>query len=107
MIALDNPQKNCFICGEPIQGQPDIDHVIPWSYMYSDDIWNLVFTHKECNVSKSNNIPNEYDISKLQNRNNNLLKIMETQGETHNKVYHELSLANKENLVKKYWIGCQ
>ncbi len=46
-----------------------IDHVIPWSFMYSDDIWNLVITSKSRNSSKSNTkITVEY-IEKLKQRN--------------------------------------
>ena len=36
-----------------------VDHVIPWSFMYSDDIWNLVLTSKSNNSSKSNHIPSK------------------------------------------------
>ena len=42
-----------------------IDHVIPWSFMYSDDIWNLVITSKVNNSSKSNRIIEEQYIEKL------------------------------------------
>ena len=46
-IEIENPQKKCFITGEIIQdGDLSIDHVIPWSYIYSDDLWNLVFVSK-------------------------------------------------------------
>ena len=36
-----------------------VDHVIPWSFMYSDNIWNLVLTSKSNNSSKSNSIPSQ------------------------------------------------
>ena len=35
-----------------------IDHFIPWSYVASDELWNLVPTVKSVNSSKSNNLPN-------------------------------------------------
>ena len=42
-ITSENPEKTCFICGEPIpEEELSIDHVIPWSFLFSDDIWNLV-----------------------------------------------------------------
>lgn len=106
LIALDNPNKICFLCGQPIEEKPAIDHVIPWSYMYSDDIWNLVFVHRSCNSSKGNLIPNEDSIYKLEQRNERLLQIMEDNGLS-NKRYMELKMAHEENLVKKFWIGCQ
>lgn len=49
-----------------------IDHVIPWSYMYSDDIWNLVITSKSRNSSKSNKPITQDFINKLKVRNQQL-----------------------------------
>lgn len=46
-----------------------IDHVIPWSFMYSDDIWNLVITSKSKNSSKSNTRTTQEFIEKLKQRN--------------------------------------
>jgi len=46
-----------------------IDHVIPWSFMYSDDIWNLVITSKSRNSSKSNNKTTQDYIDRLKQRN--------------------------------------
>lgn len=34
-----------------------IDHFIPWSYVASDELWNLIPTVKSVNSSKSNNLP--------------------------------------------------
>lgn len=34
-----------------------IDHFIPWSYVASDELWNLIPTEKAVNSSKSNNLP--------------------------------------------------
>ena len=46
-----------------------IDHVIPWSFMYSDDIWNLVITSKSRNSSKANSKTTMEYIEKLKVRN--------------------------------------
>jgi len=54
-----------------------IDHVIPWSFMYSDDIWNLVITSKSNNSSKSNTIPSEEVIERLKERNKDLIKYVD------------------------------
>ncbi len=53
-----------------------IDHVIPWSFMYSDDIWNLVITSKSNNAIKSNKIPTQENIEKLKLRNEEIEKIV-------------------------------
>lgn len=47
-----------------------IDHVIPWSFMYSDDIWNLVITSKSRNSSKSDILVSPDVIKQLKQRNN-------------------------------------
>ena len=53
-----------------------VDHVIPWSFMYSDDIWNLVITSRPVNSAKSNSIPSSDVIEKLKERNNALDKLL-------------------------------
>ncbi|MCF7933114.1 MAG: HNH endonuclease [Acholeplasmataceae bacterium] len=105
-LMLDDPNPICFICGKPIKNNPEIDHVIPWSYMYSDDLWNLVYVHDSCNASKSNRIPDEQMIRKLESRNQHLVAAMKSHGYD-NKEFQELILAQEENLVRKFWIGCQ
>lgn len=62
-----------FYTGKPLkENDISIDHVIPWSFMYSDDIWNLVITSKSNNSSKSNSIPSKAVIEKLKVRNDRL-----------------------------------
>ena len=74
-----------------------IDHVIPWSFMYSDDIWNLVITSKGMNSSKSNRIVDEEVIKKLKNRNHSLLNVID---DSHKKAMEEsLDL----NLIEKFY----
>ena len=34
-----------------------IDHFVPWSYVASDELWNLIPTEKSINSRKSNNLP--------------------------------------------------
>lgn len=34
-----------------------IDHFVPWSYVASDELWNLIPTIRSVNSSKSNNLP--------------------------------------------------
>lgn len=38
-----------------------IDHFVPWSYVASDELWNLIPTTKSVNSCKSNNLP-DWDI---------------------------------------------
>ena len=46
-IEIENPNKICFISDTPLNSENlSIHHVIPWSYMFSDDLWNLVYVKK-------------------------------------------------------------
>jgi hypothetical protein len=94
----------CFICSKELRGDISIDHVIPYSYMYSDDLWNLVYTHKACNSRKSNRVVGEDVIQKLEIRNNTLKSILEER-EINDVQYQELKLAIEENRLRKFWIA--
>lgn len=106
-LDIENPQRICFICGKHIDNpELSIDHVIPWSYLYSDDLWNLVYVHKSCNSSKSNIIPLEEDIQKLKDRNKRLLQKLEEK-DVNSKIVNELELSIQKDYVNKFWIGCK
>lgn len=77
-----------------------VDHVIPWSFMYSDDIWNLVITSKRNNSKKYNHVPSDEDISRLKQRNDQLVKVIKN-----TKMKEELLAANAENYVSKFYIS--
>ena len=103
-LDIENPKKVCFLTGEKIIGIISVDHVIPWSYMYSDDLWNLVYVKPEENSSKSNRLPNEDLINKLNLRNKRLLKIL-IKKEIKSKHLEELKISIERDYVKKYWTG--
>jgi HNH endonuclease len=75
-----------------------VDHVIPWSFMYSDDIWNLVLTSKANNSKKSNNIPTFEYIEKLKIRNVNLLNLIDDRS-----AIEELKHAIDQDFVTKFY----
>ena len=79
-----------------------IDHVIPWSYMYSDDIWNLVITSKSFNSTKSNSIPSEETITKLKERNEKLLSLL-----LDGKYISDMREAINNNYVDKFYNECR
>jgi len=106
-IEIENPQKKCFITGETIEdGDLSIDHVIPWSYIYSDDLWNLVFVSKSQNSSKGNRIPSEQMIEKLERRNKKLLSLLRGNN-IRNSHSEELEFSIDKDLVRNFWIGCK
>ena len=112
-LDFENENHICFICGERISDDKlSRDHVIPWSYMYSDDLWNLVYVHKECNSSKSNITPTIDEINKIKERN------LKLQAELHDvwndvfgtknvKILQEFDYAIEHDYVDKFYLGCR
>lgn len=95
-VAID------FYSGKPLEDNDiSVDHVIPWSFMYSDDIWNLVLTSKSNNSSKSNSIPSEEVINRLKERNVNLVGVLD------DKYDNEIKESINNNLIDKYYFECR
>ena len=105
-LNIENPDHICFITDEPIENDLSIDHVIPWSYLFSDDLWNLVYVKKSENSSKSNKIPSENSILKLEKRNKNLYNKMKEIG-INNKYFKDLEISINKDYVKEFWYGCK
>lgn len=106
-LDLENPYHICFYTGQKIvEKNLAIDHVIPWSYLFSDDLWNLVYVDRSYNSSKGNKIPSEDMINKLEKRNVCLFEIINSK-EMLDKNIDELQLSISESLVRKFWVGCQ
>ena len=70
MLLAEN--RECFYCGKKLSKNPHLDHVIPWSFLKTDSLWNFVFACPHCNESKSNKIPTEEFLTRLIERNNEL-----------------------------------
>ncbi|SFR57853.1 HNH endonuclease domain-containing protein [Anaeromicropila populeti] len=49
-------------------GRIHMDHFIPWSYLASDEVWNLTPTFAKINISKSNQVPSEKNDIELLSR---------------------------------------
>lgn len=95
-VAID------FYSGEPLEENDiSVDHVIPWSFMYSDDIWNLVLTSKSNNSSKSNSIPSEEVIERLKERNNKLVGLLDAKFDS------EIKESIAKDLVDKFYFECR
>ena len=74
---------------EPIMpGKYDIDHFIPWSFVMSDELWNLMPMDSSLNSSKSNRLPkwepffsnfsdNQYILYELINKQPGIHKLYE------------------------------
>jgi len=81
-----------------------IDHVIPWSFIYDDDIWNLVITSKSNNSSKSNSFVSEEYIERLVNRNESLMDFLQVQeDESYKKYINNLQSSIENNTVRELY----
>jgi hypothetical protein len=108
-LDVENQDQVCFICSETIVDEtPSIDHLIPWSFLYSDDLWNLVYTHRSCNSMKSNVVPLECQILAIEDRNKNLYKLLLMNDSLKNrKPTEELEIAIERDFIRKFWINCK
>ncbi|PET71739.1 HNH endonuclease [Bacillus sp. AFS001701] len=101
-LSFEDGIRKCFYCGEQIlENELSVDHVIPWSYMFSNDLWNLVYCHKGENSEKSNRMPLEQDIKRLEERNKALLQVLDS----NSKEFDQLQIAIEKDYLKQFWIS--
>ena len=71
-------EHHCFYCGNDLaKASIHVDHVIPWSYIHSDNLWNLVLACNHCNTSKSDRLPATEFLERLLTRNQKLQGVTE------------------------------
>lgn len=114
---LQGYQTNtCFYCREPILDDIHVDHVLPRQVIRHDEVWNLVLSHPECNMNKSDKVVGLHFIEKLIARNENIMgsnhpwkhKISASLGKT--KSQRRSSMIKHYDNIKKvlgnnYWNG--
>jgi len=68
LMQIDDPR--CFYCERPLEklGTPHVDHVIPWSFLLTDPLWDLVLACATCNLAKSDVLPDRSFLEKLAER---------------------------------------
>ena len=67
--------NRCFYCGLECGSKAAVDHMIPWSFVGEDRLWNLVLSCAACNSGESDRIPEEEFIRHLSDRNRALLSV--------------------------------
>jgi hypothetical protein len=77
-----------------------IDYVIPYNFIYSCDIWNLVICSKETLKKRNNQLPTKQEIEQLNTRNEKLLSLIK---HTHLSDRYDLENCIKNNLVTRYF----
>jgi hypothetical protein len=74
-FLLSNGQHKCAYCGKEIsrlENNTPVDHIIPWSFVKDDKLWNLTLTCQTCNSKKSNKLPLKEYIRITEKRNDRI-----------------------------------
>lgn len=80
-ILLSHFSAQCFYCNKTLTRQKretHVDHFIPWSFVQSDHIWNLVLACNKCNSSKSDKLPERSYLEEIIERNEQLIHPIKT-----------------------------
>jgi hypothetical protein len=64
-------ENRCFYCDRLFSEnvRPSVDHVLPWSFLLADPLWDLVLACMQCNIAKSDRLPERRFIDRLVERN--------------------------------------
>lgn len=70
-VLLADGERACFYCRRKFDGfnGPVVDHVIPWSFVLEDSLWDLVLCCVPCNSAKSDWLPAREYLERLIERN--------------------------------------
>ncbi|WP_170289404.1 HNH endonuclease [Metabacillus lacus] len=91
--------NNCFYCSSKLkQRSVHLDHFIPWSFIQTDDLWNLVLSCQRCNLQKSDKVAESNYLDHIIKRNDILLDNLINEEEH----YFEYYLAEKLITLYEY-----
>lgn len=89
ILRREFQECNCFYCGKPLRNTIHVDHLIPWSFIKDDKIWNFVLACPSCNTRKNNRVPSREYIIRLKNRNKKIQLLDNEIVKTDFKVYSD------------------
>jgi hypothetical protein len=88
-ILYKYEDRDCFYCGKTLleakRKMIHVDHFIPWSFIQSDNLWNLVLSCQTCNLKKNDKLAAEKYLSDILYRN----EILAVKLEEENKAYFD------------------
>lgn len=64
-------ENRCFYCDRlfSADARASVDHVLPWSFLLADPLWDLVLACMQCNLAKSDRLPERWFMDRLVERN--------------------------------------
>ena len=72
LMVIQN--RTCFYDPAHDISSPEVDHVLPWSFVLEDRTWNLVIACRKCNSEKRDKLTNMGAIDRLCARNGEIVK---------------------------------
>jgi hypothetical protein len=64
----------CFYDEGHVMASPEVDHVLPWSFVLEDKTWNLVLACRKCNNEKRDRLTDVSSLERLCDRNEQIMK---------------------------------
>jgi hypothetical protein len=67
-ILRQTDEHRCFYCSRDLEESGKgihVDHVIPWSFLLTDPLWDLVLSCAPCNLAKSDSLPDRKYLAEL------------------------------------------
>jgi HNH endonuclease len=71
---LEIQNGKCFYDESHQMDAPEVDHVLPWSFVLEDKTWNLVLACRKCNNEKRDRLTDLASLTRLCARNEQLVK---------------------------------
>ena len=98
----------CFYCRKASPASPHVDHVIPWSFLFEDPLWNLVLACDQCNVNKRDRIPAPQFMRRLCERNDVMAAMGDSDfGKRLRFSLTQLPLGGSKSLAKSLEVLCE
>src|SRR5262249_346958 len=64
----------CFYDETHDMSSPEVDHLLPWSFVLEDKTWNLVLARRKCNNAKRDRLTDVGALELLCSRNDKILR---------------------------------
>ena len=76
LVLWSQGDDRCFYCGR-LRNETHFDHVIPYNYVFSNDVYNIVASCQECNCAKHDRLPADDLFGGVVDRNGRLKSMVE------------------------------
>ena len=63
----------CFYDESHDMSSPEVDHVLPWTFVLEDKTWNLVLSCRKCNSEKRDGLTDLGSLERLSARNERIM----------------------------------